>query len=301
MPVCEACLSTDIRVRAKRRRTGAKILQCRKCGLRMLDLHYSLDETSEGYDVGTEHIEQWNSMLRESVAAETWPENLAQMSQLVGGTKDRSLFDIGANDATFLDAARKAGFEPHGNELSSGAIAIAKERFGIELLKGDLSRLDDAGKHDVVTMWCVLAHVPDGDQLLSDARNILEPKGVLFMQTPRWTSMDEIALTVLELTRGRVSRVVDRRTPGHHLRFHTTRSITAQLDRLGYEVISVRPRARYSLATERYLRSLGIGPRIRKVLVPPLNALLRREIFFRIVLDVYARKREQPAGARPAA
>jgi len=267
----------------------------------MLDLHFSLDETSEGYDVGSEHIEVWNSMLRDSVAAETWPANLAEMTRLVGGSANRSLFDIGANDATFLDAARKAGFEPHGNELSSGAIEIARQRFGIELLKGDLSRIDDAGKHDVVTMWCVLAHVPDGDQLLSDARDILQPKGVLFMQTPRWTSMDTIALAVLELTRGRVSRVVDRRTPGHHLRFHTTRSITAQLNRLGYDVLSVRPRARFSLATERYLRSLGIGPRVRKVLVPPLNALLSREIFFRIVLDVYARKRERPAGAQSAA
>jgi hypothetical protein len=113
--------------------------------------------------------------------------------------------------------------------------------------------------------------------------------------------MDTMALAALELTGGRVSRVVDRRTPGHHLRFHTTKSITAQLDRLGYDVVSVRPRARYSLATERYLRSLGIGPRLRKFLVRPLNALLSREIFFRIVLDVYARRRDDSAGARPAA
>src|SRR5206468_2541977 len=78
--VCEACLSSDIRVRAKRRRTGAKILQCRSCGLRMLDLTYSLDETSAGYDVPADHIAEWNSMKRDSVEEQAWPASLAELA-----------------------------------------------------------------------------------------------------------------------------------------------------------------------------------------------------------------------------
>jgi 2-polyprenyl-3-methyl-5-hydroxy-6-metoxy-1,4-benzoquinol methylase len=37
---------------------------------------------------------------------------------------------------------------------------------------------------DVVTMWCVVAHVPDPRALLSDAVRALRPGGVLLLTTP---------------------------------------------------------------------------------------------------------------------
>jgi 2-polyprenyl-3-methyl-5-hydroxy-6-metoxy-1,4-benzoquinol methylase len=263
----------------------------------MLDMHYGREETAIGYDQPSEHIAEWNSMKRDTVESQAWPEAVDRIKGFLGETESPSIFDVGANDASFLDVARRAGFDPHGNELSSGAIELAKSKYGIDLVKGDLSLIGQQGRHDAVTMWCVLAHVPGTDQLLTEVRDLLRPGGVLFMQTPRWTRLDSAALVALEASGGRVSRVVDRRTPGHHLVFHTVRSMTSQLERLGYEVLEVRPRARFSLSTERYLRSLGIGAGVRKVVVPPLEALLSRELFFRIVLDVYARKRGETVAA----
>ena len=254
-------------------------------------MQFEPEELIEAYDGSADYVELYDDSKREAVTVEDWPRTLDQLKALAGPDSARDLFDVGAADGRFLDSARSAGFTPHGNELSAAAIATAQARYGIDLFKGDLSELSTSGDQDAVTMWCVLAHVHDGEQLLRDVHRTLRTGGVLFIQTPRWSAMDSIALWLLEVTRGRMSRIVDRRTPGHHLRFHTAKSATMQLNRLGYDVVSAEPKARYSMQTEGYLDSIGLGPRAVRFFARPVDALLARGWFFRIVLDVYARKR----------
>jgi hypothetical protein len=86
--------------------------------------------------------------------------------------------------------------------------------------------------------------------------------------------------------------VPDRRLAGqgHHRILHTSASIKAQLERLGFVDVEVEPRLRYSLTSRAYLASLN-PPRW---LLGPAAWLLDKAISSRlapkIVIDVRARK-----------
>ncbi|THV09209.1 class I SAM-dependent methyltransferase [Nocardioides caeni] len=285
---CLACRSRDVRTHAPSGRTGFVILQCRDCGLRFLRDRLSLDAVVSDYDMDADAYAAFTDITRPEVIDSSHAEVLERIDQLVGPKPGRSLFDVGAGDGGFLAMARERGFAPAGNELSSGAIEMAWERNKVELHKGDLATLD-AGLHDAVTLWCVLAHVPDGDVLLEDVKKVLKPGGLMFLQTPRWSKMDGMGMVAHDATKGRASRITDRRMAMHHMSLHTVKSMRATLERLGWEVVSIEPHVRYSLTTASYLHSLGISEKAAERASRPVNALLDRDLFFRNVLDVYAR------------
>jgi len=285
---CLACGGRDLKTHSPSHRTGFVILQCRDCGLHFLRDRATLEAVVEDYDMDAEGYATFADITRPEVIDSGHAMVLDRLDQMVGPVPGRTLFDLGAGAGGFLAMARDAGFEPHGNELSSGAIELARERNGIDLLKGDLSTLD-AGKHDAVTLWCVLAHVPDGDVLLNDVRNITKPGGVMFLQTPRWSGMDGIGMAAHDATRGRGSRITDRRMAMHHMTLHSVESMRVTLERLGWEVIAIEPKVRYSLTTSSYLQSLGFSEKWAERATRPINAMVDRGWFFRNVLDVYAR------------
>jgi 2-polyprenyl-3-methyl-5-hydroxy-6-metoxy-1,4-benzoquinol methylase/predicted RNA-binding Zn-ribbon protein involved in translation (DUF1610 family) len=290
-PRCEACLSTDIRHHPTSRKSGSVIYQCRRCGLHGLSTRPRLEALADyatTYD--RDRYADWVAITRAGVVDADHAEVLERIDTLVGARDGRSMFDVGAGSGSFLAMARQAGFHPTGNDLSNGAVELARESHGIDLLLGDLSEIDDPGQHDAVTLWCVLAHVPDGESLMRDVLRTLRPGGVMYLQTPRWSAMDTIGMVAQDLTRGRLTKITDRRLGMHHMVLHSARSIRRMLERLGYEVVSVEPHVRYTLTTASYLESLGFNERWRERLAKPIDALLDRDLFFRNVLDVYARR-----------
>ena len=288
---CEACGATEIHSYPRSRRSGRVIVRCRECGLRFLSNPDDASTIGEFYDeYDREIFAVWLQAKRSSMIDKTWRSTMDRITNLVGGTAGRTLFDVGSGDGAFLELARSRGYEVAGNELAPGAVELARETFGIDLHLGDLSSIEGADLADAVTMWCVLAHVPDPDALLSDCLRILKPGGVLFMQTPRWSFMDSAALTASKATGGRMSRIIDRRLSDTHMRLHSKASMRQSLKRLGFEVIGVESRVRYTLETTHYLHSLGVPERLRRPLSSSLDQFVERDLFFRNVLDVFARK-----------
>jgi len=169
-------------------------------------------------------------------------------------------------------------------------VEMTKEVYGIDLHLGDLSTIEGSNLFDAVTMWCVLAHVSDPQALLAGCLRILKPGGVLFMQTPRWSALDATALAASRMSRGKMSRVIDRRLSDTHMRLHSSRSMSQALQTVGFETITTESRVRYSFETTHYLASLGVPKRARKSISSSVDWLLDRDLFFRNVLDVYARK-----------
>lgn len=230
------------------------------------------------------------AVTRKAHLLRSYDEVLHRLAGLTGQRDDTHLFDVGAGDGHFLTLARDCGFLIHGNELAPGAIELAKSTHDIDLLTGDLREHPGAGPFDAVTMWCVLAHVPDGEALLRSVGTVMRPGGVLFFQTPRWSAMDRIAMALHRFSRGRWSRLTDRRLAVHHLVLHTADSITLLLEHSGFDVIEAIPRARYSLTTRAYLDSLRVPSAVSDRVGGFIDALVERGWIFRNVLDVYARR-----------
>ena len=243
-------------------------------------------------EVSVEYVNDWVDKKREGVGPEAWQDILRTLRSEVGtdGQPPR-LYDVGAGGGEFLAVARDDfGFTVAGNDIMEGAIAVARERSGVELDLGDLAQLDHRDEYDAVTMWCVLAHVRNGEQLMREVHQMLAPGGLLYLQTPHNTVPDRVALTARNATGGRASRLSDRRLAGHHRILHTRTSMTRLLERVGFTEIRIVPQARYSMSSVAYLHSLRAPERILRPASWLMDKAVASPLAPRITLDVWARK-----------
>lgn len=289
---CPACRSGRLRHLPHSRITGRQVLACRTCGLRALADRAALRLRPEGPSADNLEYDYaaYVSVMRESATVADRERVLTRLEQLTRGRPERSLFDLGAGDGLFCSQARDFGFAAVGNELSPEAVNLAKERYDVALSLGTLDELGLENAHDVLTMWCVLAHVEDNDGLLADSFRLLKPGGVLYLQTPRFTAADWAAAAALMMSNGRAPGLVDARISEKHWQLHTPRSIAALLRRHGFVDVQAIPRARFSLTSDFYLRSFGMPERFVGPASRAMDYAIERGAAPRIVLDVYARK-----------
>ena len=104
-----------------------------------------------------------------------------------------SLLDIGAGIGQFLHHAKPLFVEVAGTELSSSAVMIARKKYGLDLLAGQVEELNlPPRSFDNITLFHVLEHVPDPLRLVGLCRELLRPRGVLFIAVPNdvlaWSS-----------------------------------------------------------------------------------------------------------------
>jgi 2-polyprenyl-3-methyl-5-hydroxy-6-metoxy-1,4-benzoquinol methylase len=99
-----------------------------------------------------------------------------------GITRGR-LLEVGVGSGGFLRAARQAGFEPMGCDLSQPLARRVEVRTGVPVHCGDLAELPRQA-FDVVCMHHVLEHVSDPVGFLRAVRERLAPGGVLHVAVP---------------------------------------------------------------------------------------------------------------------
>jgi 2-polyprenyl-3-methyl-5-hydroxy-6-metoxy-1,4-benzoquinol methylase len=95
------------------------------------------------------------------------------------------ILDIGGGVGHFAELALTAGWDAYSVDVSAGAVAAAADRIGASR---SLSAMPEelSGTCDAVTLWCVVAHLPDPRTLLAEALLALRPGGRLFLTTPNF-------------------------------------------------------------------------------------------------------------------
>ncbi|MCI5149055.1 MAG: class I SAM-dependent methyltransferase [Candidatus Electrothrix sp. MAN1_4] len=94
------------------------------------------------------------------------------------------LLDFGCGNGGFLRNAREAGWHVVGVDIDSDAVGNA-QKLGIEVYQGTTEIFDtEVESFDAITINHVLEHVPEPSELLSMARRLLKPGGVLYIDTP---------------------------------------------------------------------------------------------------------------------
>jgi 2-polyprenyl-3-methyl-5-hydroxy-6-metoxy-1,4-benzoquinol methylase len=103
------------------------------------------------------------------------------------------LLDIGAGIGQFLHHAQPHFTELAGTEVSEVAIAIAKQKYGLELFPGQIQDINlSPGYFHTITLFHVLEHVPDPAMLIERCHTMLKPQGILIIAVPNdilaWSS-----------------------------------------------------------------------------------------------------------------
>lgn len=185
-PICEIPPSKRLGRRggaAHREGLGVEcdVWRCGRCGLVFpnpmpvpvggLEQHYAVDpgEYFENHDIG---------------AKDTGGENMVAAAESIVGGKGR-LLDVGAGRGEVLRAARLAGWEAVGIELSPTFADYAEQHSGGEVLRRPLEECDFAdASFDAVILSAVLEHLYDPGETVGRIARLLRPGGALFLDVP---------------------------------------------------------------------------------------------------------------------
>src|SRR5262249_21324056 len=96
-----------------------------------------------------------------------------------------SLLDVGAGIGQFLHHAKPFFTQVSGTEISENAIAIAREKYGVDLWMGQVEEMKLPPESFAnITVFHVLEHVPDPVKLMRCCHALLCPGGTLVVAVP---------------------------------------------------------------------------------------------------------------------
>lgn len=158
------------------------LLRCAGCGLVVDPAVFrpgaaealNQDAFGDGYETKPSFWSRW---------FEDW-KNRRYLANLrrAGVTRGR-LLEVGVGTGAFLRAARHAGFEAEGCDLSASLYRRVQQATGIAVHNVPLEQLP-AGTYDVVAMHHVQEHVSDPVGFLRAARERLQAGGILHIAVP---------------------------------------------------------------------------------------------------------------------
>jgi ubiquinone/menaquinone biosynthesis C-methylase UbiE len=99
---------------------------------------------------------------------------------------DGKLFDLGVGWGHFLYAGKLLGYETHGIEISEMPYRYAKEDLKLEVEHIDFFKLQEKpAVYDLITMWDVLEHIDNCDEMIQKCARIIKDKGYIVIQVPQ--------------------------------------------------------------------------------------------------------------------
>lgn len=159
--------------------------QCSHCGLVRTET-FNHGETSytgdEYFTLKNQYVRQWDgfvAMFRTLVA-----------KIAVHRPPPARFLDVGTGIGTLPAAAREAGYDVQGVEISPWAAAFAREEKQLDVIAGTLAEASlKARAYEVVVLNHVLEHVEDPRQLLAEVRRVLADDGLLVVGVPNVASL----------------------------------------------------------------------------------------------------------------
>jgi SAM-dependent methyltransferase len=242
---CAVCGGRQLRqVHASLRATRFSVARCDDCGLEMLLPQPSWDDIRAMYDAS--YYKAWGMAETENDAVahmkkSSFAHRLRELARWVPSGK---LLDLGTASGFLLEAARDAGYDPYGVELSEYAAGLARKKFGdAHIWNGTLETCPfERHSFAAITMCDFIEHLPDPVATLALAREFLAPGGIALIVTP-----DTGSLTHQLMGRRWTHYKIE------HLCYFNRTSMTRAADRAGFSVASFhRAAKRLSL---RYVNS----------------------------------------------
>lgn len=158
---------------------------------------------------------------------------LQAFSPMFADGAGRKLLDFGCGVGIFMELAKSLGFDVWGVDLAADSIAAARKRLGShQAFCGHPMDVPEiaAGGFDVITLWSVLAHLPEPVIDFKMLRNLLKPGGMLVVFTVNANSL--LLKTYREKWNGF--------TP-NHLCFYSASTLKVLSQRTGFNAMLTRP------------------------------------------------------------
>jgi 2-polyprenyl-3-methyl-5-hydroxy-6-metoxy-1,4-benzoquinol methylase len=167
-----------------------QISACNKCGLRFTNPRPDDDQLAGYYD-STEYISHNDkgSSLVSSLykIARTFTQR-RKWKLIEKLSQNKTLLDMGCGTGSFLDYCQQHGWQISGVEPNETARKQAEDKTKITIQQG-LSEVADSS-FEVITLWHVLEHLPDLEQIMNQLKSLLAPGGILIIAVPNFEAYE---------------------------------------------------------------------------------------------------------------
>lgn len=146
--------------------------------------------------------------------------------------KAKSILDIGSGRGWMLYFMKKHfKYEiTAGTQISENAYRFSKEKLNLEIYNKDLLELSFKNKFDVISILHVLEHIENPEKYIEKIHDLLNAKGLLFVEVPNFNSWAE------KLTQ-KHWLALDLK---HHLFFFTPSSLVSLLEKHNFKIKKIR-------------------------------------------------------------
>jgi 2-polyprenyl-3-methyl-5-hydroxy-6-metoxy-1,4-benzoquinol methylase len=111
-----------------------------------------------------------------------------RLERVLSAGAPRRLLEVGCAGGFFIWEAERLGIDALGVELSPLAAGHARETLGVDVVTAAFEDAPLDGTFGAVCAFHVLEHVADPRGFLTRARDLLEPGGLLALETPNFAS-----------------------------------------------------------------------------------------------------------------
>jgi len=208
------------------------VLQCRKCGYLEIS---PIPDSSVLHDVYSTNFHSTpqqdlplgpdGRLLPESYTSAVYKNAQHRVQMLRGFRSSGTLLDIGCGKGLFCHAA-SAYYRVIGVDLAQHAVDWGRA-LGLDLLCGDFRTMDfGTRRFDIITMWDVLACIPDPLPTMDRVVSLLKPKGLVVVTFPDGGSL------ACRWLKSYWPMMI----PPVNLGFHTRKSIATMAEKTGLQL-----------------------------------------------------------------
>jgi len=195
LDLCPVCKSEKINYQITAEdflvtREKFQIYSCHECGLRFTNPRPNDDQLAGYYD-SNEYISHGNesSSLVGGLYKIARTFTLNRKRKLIEKlSPNKRLLDVGCGTGHFIDYCQQHGWQVNGVEPNQTARTQAEDKTKI-IIQQDISEIVDAS-YDVITLWHVLEHLPDLEQVMNQLKYLLAPGGVLIIAVPNYEAFE---------------------------------------------------------------------------------------------------------------
>lgn len=145
-----------------------------------------------------------------------------------------TVLDIGCGMGFFLDLMREQGWFTRGIEPSKEAAKHARDVLKLDVFEGVIEEFPVRDRYDVITLWYVLEHVPNPQDILRKAQQLLKPGGLIIIRIPNANAPIDQWLDRLGLQKFFLMN------PPRHLFDYSPVTIRRFLEKNNFEVLTIR-------------------------------------------------------------
>ena len=245
------------------------IYYCKNCGFRFTNNFPSEDSIGRYYD-SPDYISHSDSKsglinrLYHFFRKQMLKKKVNLVSKYVAPKQKSNihLLDIGSGTGYFLNAAKERGYTVTGIEKDSNARDYAITNFALDIKDEQSLWSIENDSFDVITLWHVLEHMENLNEVVAKINSILKPDGVVILALPNHNSHDakkykgywaayDVPRHLWHFTPDTVEKLL-----GKHL-FNIIKQKTMPLDAFYISMLSEKYRGSGSLT--QYIKAIVVG------------------------------------------